>query len=418
MSLPIKDGTGASTSLKTVLDGSDHVTYHIVQSIDSTVQVTSSVGSPVIVSGTVGIGSPLNVTVDLSDSITAVISSSDGINTVWVTSSVTNPVHTKTIQGSVTTASISGTPTITGTVGISGIPTVTLSNTVITASISGTQTVTGTVGISELPAITGTVGISGTPTVTGTVHIDNAYIVVTSSQANPVYTTGSIGISGVPTVALSSNQVTASITGTPSITGSVGISGVPTVTGSVGISGTPVVTGTVHVDNDSFVVTASSANPVYVTGTVTVSQPVNVDVNLSDQLTVVVSSSENTNTVWVTSSNSYPVSVKQKTASSVFSNGINYDDSDIITNFSGKTIDISNSYPTAINFYIKNRTDGNVYVRLTQSGSAYITSQINDFTLRPGDLYEASPTDVKIPHTLYIISGSATVGSVGYSVIY
>jgi hypothetical protein len=377
MSLPIKDGTGASTSLKTVLDGSDHVTYHIVQSIDSTVQVTSSVGSPVIVSGTVGIGSPLNVTVDLSDSITAVISSSDGINTVWVTSSVANPVHTKTIQGSVTTASISGTPTITGTV-----------------------------------------GISGTPTVTGTVHIDNAYIVVTSSQANPVYTTGSIGISGVPTVALSSNQVTASITGTPSITGSVGISGVPTVTGSVGISGTPVVTGTVHVDNDSFVVTASSANPVYVTGTVTVSQPVNVDVNLSDQLTVVVSSSENTNTVWVTSSNGYPVSVKQKTASSVFSNGINYDDSDIITNFSGKTIDISNSYPTAINFYIKNRTDGNVYVRLTQSGSAYITSQINDFTLRPGDLYEASPTDVKVPHTLYIISGSATVGSVGYSVIY
>jgi hypothetical protein len=56
-------------------------------------------------------------------------------------------------------------------------------------------------------------------------------------------------------------------------------------------------------------VSASAANPVYVTGNVSITQPVNVDVNLSDQLTVVVSSSQNNNAVWITSSANYPAAV-------------------------------------------------------------------------------------------------------------
>jgi hypothetical protein len=63
------------------------------------------------------------------------------------------------------------------------------------------------------------------------------------------------------------------------------------------------VSGTVNVS-------ASAAYPVYVTGNVSVNQPINVDVDISDKLTVVVSSSANNNAVWVTSSNSYPVFVK------------------------------------------------------------------------------------------------------------
>lgn len=194
MSLPIKDGTGASTSLFTTLSGSDHIPHHI---INGSVQVTASAASPVYVTGAVAINQPVSVTIDLTDQITAVVSSSDG-NGVWMTSSLANPVHTKTIEGSVITASISGTPTVT------------LANNAVTASISGTSTITGTVGISGISTITGTVGISGTPTVSLSNNIVTASIAntvtVTSSVGSPVYVTGNLGFDGTSTVSIATSS--------------------------------------------------------------------------------------------------------------------------------------------------------------------------------------------------------------------
>jgi len=78
------------------------------------------------------------------------------------------------VSGNVS-ASIVGTPTVTGSV-----------------TVPNTVTVTGSVGVTNFPAtqsVTGTVGISGTPTVTGSITVPNTVAV-----------TGSVGISGTPTI--------------------------------------------------------------------------------------------------------------------------------------------------------------------------------------------------------------------------
>lgn len=76
-----------------------------------------------------------------------------------------------------------------------------------------------------------------------------------------------------------------------------------------------------HAVSGTVNVSASAASPVYVTGNVSISQPVNVDLNLSDQLTVVVSSSQNNNAVWVTSSAAYPAFVNINNTASVSISG-------------------------------------------------------------------------------------------------
>ena len=91
-------------------------------------------------------------------------------------------------------------------------------------------------------------------------------------------------------------------------------SALSTFSGSYGLIPEHAVSGTVSV-------TASAASPVYVTGNVSISQPVNVDLTLSDQLTVVVSSSQNNNAVWVTSSAAYPAYVNVNNTASVNING-------------------------------------------------------------------------------------------------
>ncbi|MEN6568364.1 MAG: DUF6385 domain-containing protein [Veillonellales bacterium] len=96
-------------------------------------------------------------------------------------------------------------------------------------SITGTPTITGTVSITGTPEITGTVSITGTPTITGTVSITGTPEI-----------TGTVSITGTPTI-----TGTVSITGTPTITGTVSITGTPTVTGTVSITGTPNVLTTV-----------------------------------------------------------------------------------------------------------------------------------------------------------------------------
>ena len=86
MSLPVKDGNGSLTALKTTLSASEHLPHHIVQSVASTVGI----------SGTVNV----NNTVDVSGTVDANISNVDiytmhgGFALVTrVTASDNDPVH-------------------------------------------------------------------------------------------------------------------------------------------------------------------------------------------------------------------------------------------------------------------------------------------------------------------------------------
>lgn len=98
-------------------------------------------------------------------------------------------------------------------------------------------------------------------------------------------------------------------------------------------------------------VTSSVANPVYVTGNISVNQPISVDVDISDKLTVVVSSSENNNTVWVTSSATYPVYTR---LSNITTTGIPGGGTALVVSLSGSTgsfnqVQLYDSYVTIAN---------------------------------------------------------------------
>ena len=98
-------------------------------------------------------------------------------------------------------------------------------------------------------------------------------------------------------------------------------------------------------------VTSSVANPVYVTGNISVNQPINVDVDISDKLTVVISSSANNNAVWVTSSATYPVFTQ---LSNITTTGIPGGGTALVVSLSGSTgsfnqVQLFDSYVTIAN---------------------------------------------------------------------
>jgi hypothetical protein len=101
----------------------------------------------------------------------------------------------------------------------------------------------------------------------------------------------------------------------------------------------------------SVTVTSSLAAPVYVTGNVSINQPVNVDVDISDKLTVVVSSSANNNSLWVTSSTTYPVYTQ---LSNIATTGIPGGGTALVVSLSGSTgsfnqVQLFDSYVTIAN---------------------------------------------------------------------
>jgi hypothetical protein len=142
-------------------------------------------------------------------------------------------------------------------------------------AISGSVNITSSANSPVL--VTGSVAILQPVNVDITVA-DN--ISVTSSAANPLFisssanspvlVTGSVlllnnssltaSISGTPTVTLSSNAVTASISGTPTITGTVNINNTSlSVTSSINNSSLNV---TASINNSSLTITASNISPI------------------------------------------------------------------------------------------------------------------------------------------------------------
>ena len=108
MALNIKDGAGSSTSLKTTLDGSEHVPHHIIDDVvtvtgsvkldDLPIRITSSTSSPVYVSGTL-----TTFTGDYAVKVTSskgeplfVVSDMD--KPVYVTNAPSTPVYTTITQ--------------------------------------------------------------------------------------------------------------------------------------------------------------------------------------------------------------------------------------------------------------------------------------------------------------------------------
>lgn len=164
------------------------------------------------------------------------------------------------------------TASITGSVGISGIATVTGSITVAnTVTITGsvgitnfpvTQSVTGSVGISGIPTITGSITVANVPTITGSIAIVDAVYDAIAGTAVPgrgVFVGGKDTSGNFQGLAVTtggflfvSGNVSASIVGTPTITGTVGISGIPTVTGSITVPNTVTVTGSVGITATTF----------------------------------------------------------------------------------------------------------------------------------------------------------------------
>jgi len=179
------------------------------------------------------------------------------------------------ITGSITQ---SGTSTITGSIGVANFPV--------------TQSVSGSVGISGVPTVTGSVSVLNTVTITGSVNttLSNPTLAGSGSSAPP---TGSL-VGGKDTsgnfqpIAVTtggflfvSGNVSASIVGTPTITGSISVTNVPTVTGSITVPNTVTVTGSIGVNGLSF---ASGALAVFVSGTNT--QPVTGSITVSNTVTV------------------------------------------------------------------------------------------------------------------------------------
>ena len=176
------------------------------------------------------------------------------------------------------------TASITGSVGISGIPTVTGSITV-----PNTVTVTGSISVTNVPTVTGSITVANIPTVTGSVSVLNTVNTTDRTQAgtgalSPF--TGSL-VGGKDnsgnfqpfSLDASRNLIvtgTVTVANVPTVTGSISVTNVPTVTGSITVPNTVNVTGSVGVNGYTFVsgsslvvfVTASNTLPI--TGTITI----------------------------------------------------------------------------------------------------------------------------------------------------
>ena len=155
---------------------------------------------------------------------------------------------------------------MTGTVGITGTPTVLVGNSVTIGSLPAVSfSGTPTVAISGTVPVTGTVGITGTPTVLVGNSVTIGSLPAVSLSGTPLVLIGNpISISGTPTVVIST---------TVPMTGTVGITGSPTVLigNSVTIGSIPAVslsgTPTVAISSGSPVtVTVSQALPVSIAG--------------------------------------------------------------------------------------------------------------------------------------------------------
>ncbi len=221
MALPVKDGSGVLTSLKTTLTGSDHMPHHIVEAVSGTVVVTSSASSPIYVTSS---------------------------NAMTVTASSTNPVAVRLQTNALSlgsglpvTASSAYPVYVTGAVSISqpvSVDVVVGDNIFVTSSITAPLyisssanspvLVTGTVNVNNYPSITTVTASTNNPlSVTGTINVNNypAVTTVTASINNPLPITGTVSLTNVNiTASLSNNAITASFQNPVAVTGAFGIS--------------------------------------------------------------------------------------------------------------------------------------------------------------------------------------------------
>lgn len=227
--------------------------------------IISGSGWTPTVTGSVIVANTVNV-IHQSGSVTGLLVGGVALsnaNPLPITGSIAlTPVAVQNVTGS------AWTPTVTGSVGLSGpiTGTVSIASSVAVNNFPATQTVTGSVGLSG--PITGTVGLSGpvavsnfpatqiisgsawTPTVTGSVIVSNTVNVIHQSGSVTGLLVGGVVVSNVNPV-----PVTGSVGLTGPITGSVVLAAAPTVNQGTSpwiVSGsgwTPTVTGSVVVTN-------------------------------------------------------------------------------------------------------------------------------------------------------------------------
>ena len=193
--------------------------------------------------------------VDLNDSTRQVgISSGSGITAGQL--GFLSLGMTPALSASYMAVDAAGNLKITGSVSLSGASTVAISNFPVT------QSVTGSVGISGIPTVTGSITVPNIVTITGSVGISTAI-----QTSNP-----SVGATG------STAPLSASLMGARTPTGTiepviVDASRNLIITGTVAVTNTPVVTGSVSVLNTVTVTgSASVLNTVTITGSVGVTQ--------------------------------------------------------------------------------------------------------------------------------------------------
>jgi hypothetical protein len=214
MALPVKNGSGVLTSLKTTLTGSDHMPHHIVQAVSGTVVVTSSASSPIYVTSS---------------------------NAMTVTASSTNPVAVRLQTNALSLGS--------------GLP--------VTASSAYPVYVTGAVSISQPVSVDVVVGdnIFVTSSITAPLYIS-------SSVNSPVLVTGTVNVNNYP----ATTTVTSSFTNP--LAALVTLQGINTIFSSIGSPTTGVAVGLIGQDNSvrlynsTSSVTSSQTFPLYVTGSV------------------------------------------------------------------------------------------------------------------------------------------------------
>lgn len=359
-----------SSSLPVVITGTLNTNVTNQVTITTTGSLPVTVSGVQTVTGTVEISTPVTVQGSVTSVITGTVQTAvtnfPAIQTITGTVSLSpQPI---TVQGTVTSVitgtvqtSVQSLPNITGSVNVTNsiFP---VTGTVL-ALPTGTQTIAGTVtsvitgtvqtSVTNFPAvqtITGSVGISGIPVITGSIAVVNFPATQTVqggvSVGNLVSVSGSVNVTnsifpvtgtvlalptGTQTVA---GTVTAVITGTvqtavtnfpavQTITGTVALSPQPiTVQGTVTsiITGTvntnvqtmPNITGSVNVTNSLFNITGSVAvnNIVRVTGSLAVDNVVRITTTGSLPVTAQISLSGSS------ISNSNPLPVTQ--ASSAF----------------------------------------------------------------------------------------------------
>lgn len=239
MALNIKDGNNVARTLKTTIDGTDHVAHHIIDSVDSTVSVTSSAANPVFVTGTIAV-------------------SASAANPVFVTGSVriTQPVDVEiTVSDNISVTSSLAAPLY------------------VSSSANSPLLVTGTVNINNYPAITTVTSSNNNPLLaTGTMHIDNSVLFVSSSNNSPLLVTGTITAQGVNLAVADGLRVTSSVADplwvSASFANPIAVTGAfsTTVTDGLRVTSSVVnplwVTGTVNFNNGPVVVTSSANSPI------------------------------------------------------------------------------------------------------------------------------------------------------------